>query len=289
MSRILEITQTCYTGSGIHTVPGSSAVIHDTLGGMIKKAAYRAKAVTLRKKGLSYNEIRREVPVSKSSLSLWLKHVPLSPRHRARLYTKQIQILSRGSQSQHERRKREVDKIIADAKAEVHLPLSKDTFKFLGAALYWAEGSKTKNFEVTNSDPLLIAFMVQWFHKTFDVPPKSFKAHLNIYPQQNEIDIKRFWSSLTGIPLSNFGKSFIKPLNKGYKKNNLYYGTIKVRVPKGTDMKLKVFGWIQGALQELSSKIESTQRKWLFVTKVDRNPVNLTPHSLMVKLRSLKP
>ena len=256
---------------------------------MVEKAAYRARAIILRKEGLSYNEIRRDVPVSKSSLSLWLKQVPLSPQHRARLYTKQIQILSRGSQSQHERRKREVDNIIAGAKAEVHFPLSKDAFKFLGAALYWAEGSKTKNFEITNSDPFLIAFMVQWFHKTFGVSPQSFKVHLNIYPQQNETHIKQFWSNLTGIPLSNFGKSFIKPLNKGYKKNNLYYGTIKVRVPKGTDMKLKIFGWIQGALQELAPKIESTQRKWLYLTKVNRTPVNITPHSLMVKLRSLKP
>lgn len=270
-------------------MPNSSAVTRDTLGGMIRKTAYRAKAIMLRKKGLSYNEIRRVVPVSKSSLSLWLNHVSLSPQHRARLYTKQIQILSRGSQSQHERRKREVDKIIADAKAEVHFPLSKDAFKFLGAALYWAEGSKTKNFEVTNSDPFLIAFMVQWFHTTFGVAPKTLKVHLNMYPQQNELDIKRFWSSLTGIPLNNFGKSFIKPPNKNYKKNNLYYGTIKVRVPKGTDMKLKTFGWIQGALQDLAPKIESTQRKWLYLTKVDRNPVNIAPHSLMVKLRSLKP
>ena len=247
----------------------------DILRGMRKKTAFRAQAVILRKKGLSYNEIRRQIPVSKSSLSIWLKDILLSPRHRARLYTKQIQILSRGSQSQHERREREVDKIIADAKAEVHLPLSKDTFKFLGAALYWAEGSKTKNFEITNSDPLLIAFMVQWFHDTFGVPAVRLKVHLNIYPQQNERDIRKFWSNLTGIPVNNFGKSFIKPPNKGYKKNNLYYGTIKVRVPKGTDMRIRIFGWIQGALQELAPKIESTQRKWARLAKVDRHPVNV--------------
>ena len=241
---------------------------------MIGKARFHAEAVILRKKGLSYNEIRHQLPVSKSSLSLWLKHVPLSARHKARLYTKQIRVLSLGSQSQKERRKREVDKIIAEAKAEVHLPLSQETFKFLGAALYWAEGSKTKNFEITNSDPLLIAFMVQWFQKVFGVSPKTFKVHLNMYPQQNERGIKRFWSKLTGIPLGNFGKSFIKPVSKNYKKNNLYYGTVKVRVPKGTDMKLKIFAWIQGALQELTPKIESTTRKWLFLSKTDR-PVNL--------------
>jgi len=241
---------------------------------MRKKTAFRAQAVILRKKGLSYNEIRRQIPVSKSSLSIWLKDILLSPRHRARLYTKQIRILSRGSQSQHERRKREVDKIIADAKAEVHLPLSKDTFKFLGAALYWAEGSKTKNFEVTNSDPSMILFMVQWIEKIFKIPPAKLKPKLNIYPQQNEKKIKTFWSDLTGIPLKNFGKSYIKPITSRYKSNNLYDGTIKTYVPKSIDRIHQIFGWIQAVMKNTKPRVDFTKRKWQSLTKTKR-PINL--------------
>src|SRR5438132_884804 len=126
------------------------------------KTHLRMKAVALRKTGLSYNEIRKYIPVAKSSLSLWLKNVPLSAEHRKRLYTKQIQILSRGAPSQRERRRKEVAAIIAEAKKEIAVPLSFETCRFLGAALYWAEGSKTKNLEITNSDPILIAFMTQW-------------------------------------------------------------------------------------------------------------------------------
>jgi len=242
---------------------------------MDAKPALRAKALILRKKGLSYNEIRKFVPVSKSSLSIWLKNVRLSPKHRARLYTKQIAILALGAPSQRERRKKQIDEIVTRAKAEIELPLSHDAYRFLGAALYWAEGSKTKNFEITNSDPMLVAFMVKWFSETFNVSPTTFKAHLNIYSQQDENDLKRFWSTLIGVPISNFGKTFVKPANKYFKKNNLYYGTIKVRVPKGTDMRLRIFGWIQGALQDLSPRVEFVQRKWSFLREVDRNPVNL--------------
>lgn len=242
---------------------------------MKSKEELRAKAIQLRKKGFSYNEIRKYVPVSKSSLSMWLKHVRLSPKHRARLYTKQIAILALGAPSQRERRKKEVERIISRAKAEIRFPLSTEAYRFLGAALYWAEGSKTKNFEITNSDPMLVVFMVKWFSDTFNVSPKTFKAHLNIYSQQNEGNLKKFWSNLIGVPIENFGKTFVKPANKNFKKNNLYYGTIKVRVPKGTDMKLRIFGWIQGALQELMPRIESVQRKWSSVREVDRNPVNL--------------
>ena len=242
---------------------------------MDAKREMRQKAVKLRKKGLSYNEIRKFVPVSKSSLSLWLKDVRLSSKHRARLYTKQIAILALGAPSQRERRKKEIEKIVSEAKLEIQFPLSAETYRFLGAALYWAEGSKTKNFEITNSDPMMVAFMTKWFSDTFKVPIKTFKAHLNIYSQQNEDQLKRFWSNLIGLPLENFGKTFVKPANKNFKKNNLYYGTIKVRVPKGTDMKLRIFGWIQGALQELNPRIESVQRKWSSLREVGRNPVNL--------------
>lgn len=242
---------------------------------MNKKTEMRDLAIALRKKGLSYSEIRQQVPVAKSSLSLWLKHIRLSSKLRDRLYTKQIQILSRGTPSQVERRKREITVLTEDAKKEITLPISSETHRFLGAALYWAEGNKTKNFAITNSDPALIAFMTRWFNEMFAIPPLALKAHLNIYPQQNEKKVKQFWSEITKIPIENFGKTFIKPVSKGFKKNNLYYGTIKVYVPKGTDMRHKTFAWIQAALQDLNPEIESTMLRWSQLKEVERPPANI--------------
>lgn len=230
----------------------------------------KLKAIKLRKRGLSYGEIKKQINVSKSTLSLWLKSIPLNPQLQARLYTKRIHMLARGPQSQRERRKREIESIIDKAMQEIETPLSYETYKLFGAALYWAEGSKTKNFEITNSDPYLIAFMCGWFKKVFDIKPAKMKIHLNIYPQQNEEKLKRFWFDLTGVPLMNFGKSFIKSANKSYKKNNLYYGTAKLRVRKGTDLRHKTFGWIQTVLQEVKSKIASTQKKWKILTETTR-------------------
>lgn len=242
---------------------------------------YRASAVKFRQQGLSYNEIRKHVPVSKSTLSLWLKRVPLTPKQRARLYTKQIHVLSLGSQSQRERRLREVEEIIDKAVAEIRHPLSRDTYLLMGAALYWAEGSKGRMFELTNSDPHLILFMVRWIEKIFDMRRKNLKARLNIYPQQNEKKVKKFWSDLTGIPLTRFGKSFVKPKNKGYKKNNLYFGTMRIEVPKSSNIRHQVFGWIKGALLPISKEVAFVHRKWQHLTKVER-PVNLKserPHN----------
>ena len=238
---------------------------------MKKLISQKQHAVRLRKKGMSYNEIRKEIPVAKSTLSLWLKGIFLKKEYRDRLYTKQIQLLARGTQSQKERRTREIQQIICGARNEITLPLSSQAYTLFGAALYWAEGAKSKDCEVTNSDPYLILFMVKWFEKMFAVKPSALKAHLNIYPQQNEREIKRFWSELCGIPLENFGKSFVKPKNLGYKKNNLYYGTIKIRVPRGTDRRWRIFGWIQKVLQSIKPDVEHTQRRWERLKKVERS------------------
>jgi len=234
------------------------------------------KAITLRKRGLSYNEIRKELgnAVAKSTLSLWLKSVPLRPEHKQRLYTKQVQILSRGPQSQKERRKRKIDDLIEQAKKEIRTPLSEDAFRLFGAAIYWGEGTKHNVFQVTNSDPRLILFMAHWIEKVFRIKRGLLKARLNIYPQQNELALKRFWSDITGIPIKNFGKSYVKPFSKGYKKNNLYYGTIRIEVPKSGDYIHRVYGWTQAVLERENRHAKRVEQRWMRLTKVNR-PVNL--------------
>jgi transcriptional regulator with XRE-family HTH domain len=234
----------------------------------------KKKARSLRRRGLSYKEIREKIDVAKSTLSLWLKDVPLKPEHKARLYTKRILGMTRGAMGQKERRAREVDAIIKGAMDEISMPLSDDAYKLFGAALYWGEGNKTKNFGITNSDPYLIAFMVQWFEKVLNVKPVMLKPHLNIYPQQDELALKKFWSELTNIPLENFGKSFVKPLSNGYKKNNLYYGTMHIYVRKGTDFMHQVYGWRKAVLQPLENVVNLTERKWISLKETPR-PVNL--------------
>ena len=177
-------------------------------------------------------------------------------------FRKQIEILSKGPKSSHERRKKEIEKIVEDAEREFRMPLNKETYKLIGAAIYWAEGDKKQHFSVTNSDPFLIKFIVNWMHNILDIKFNDLKAHLNIYSQQNDKEIKKFWAELTNIPIENFGKSFVKPANKNYKKNTLYYGTIKVRACRGTNFRHRIFGWINVILKDTKSEIYTLERKW---------------------------
>jgi orotate phosphoribosyltransferase-like protein len=65
-----------------------------------KLSSIKKEAIRLRKKGRSYNEISKELGVAKSTLSLWLKGIPLTSEQRKRFYTKRILNLARGPQSQ---------------------------------------------------------------------------------------------------------------------------------------------------------------------------------------------
>lgn len=241
---------------------------------MKKDSALKKRTINLRKQGLSYNEISKKTGIPKSTLSVWLKSTLLKPEYRARLYTKQIEILARGPKSQKERRKKEVEQIIQEAKKEIILPLSEQAFKLSGAALYWGEGTKGNIFQITNSDPRLIMFMARWIENMFGVSRANLKGRLNIYPQQNERDLKNFWSEITGIPVKNFGKTYIKPFSTGYKKNNLYYGTMRIEVPRSGNYLHRVYGWTEAILGEEGNKLEGIKKRWIRLTKTTR-PVNL--------------
>ncbi len=234
----------------------------------------KQKAITLRKQGLSYGDIRKQTGLSKSTLSFFLKEIVLTESQRKALYTKQIILLNASLKNQTARRRKEIDEIINTASKEVVVPLSKETVRLLGCFLYWAEGTKGKGFEMTNSDPSLILFMVHWIEEVFLISPHFLRARLNIYNQQNEKSIKRFWSELCDIPLENFGKSYIKPTNKNWKKNVLYYGTIKITIPKSTDLKHRIFGWIQGTLKDTIKDTSIHKQGWNKLRNTKR-PANL--------------
>lgn len=234
----------------------------------------KSAAIKLRKQGNSYREISKKLDISKSTLSYWLKDVKLKPVHQRRLYTKQVRILSKGPKSQKERRAREVKLLVDQAKGSINLPLDGEVFRFFGVGLYWAEGAKGKMMQITNSDPHLILFMVRWLEKVFSVKPNKLRVYLNLYPQQDEAKIKKFWSDLTDIPLVNFGKTFIKPISKNFKKNNLYFGTVRIYVPRSTDLKYKMLGWLEALLQNVDPDVKLVQEKWLILRQT-RRPVNL--------------
>jgi transcriptional regulator with XRE-family HTH domain len=137
------------------------------------KLKEKEKAIKLRKQGLSYSEILKQVSVSKSTLSLWLRSVGLTERQKQRLTKKKLASMKRGWEAKHQKRVEKEKKIITAAKKEIKSISSKE-LKLIGITLYWAEGAKANpergqhspDVRFINSDPTTItsAFSMDGSH-----------------------------------------------------------------------------------------------------------------------------
>jgi len=58
--------------------------------GYAGKLRLKEEAIKLRKKGFSYSEIKKEMDVSKSTLSLWCRDVAISEDQALRLYKRKL-------------------------------------------------------------------------------------------------------------------------------------------------------------------------------------------------------
>lgn len=214
------------------------------------------KALKLRKKGLSYHEIRESIPVAKSTLSLWCRYINLTPEQKKRLQDKKNANGLMGIQA--------IQKMFWGKRCEAFMNgvnlfnkigQTPNSNFIAGIMLYWAEGSKSKCVaSIANSDPRIIKFMVKWFGDFFEITPKNLKIYLHLHSGQNEQAIKNYWTKLTGV--TDFGKSFTKPEGSGYRKNTLYNGTVKLTVKKtgSTYLLFKILGAINAFLNSTISE-----------------------------------
>ena len=214
------------------------------------KLEEKLRAIKLRKRGKSYKEIREQVFVSKSTLSVWLRDIKLTPEQEQRLYVElRRKSAYKGAKANQEKRIRRTKQIISEAKKESKLLVQNPLF-LSGLMLYWAEGAKRgEQINFSNSDPRMIKFMMLWFRKICKVREEKFRVALHIHSLHCRRDIKRYWSELTNIPLNQFQKTQIKPTSLRHRKHPLYNGTCAIRI-SNKDLFRKIEGWRLGLLDK---------------------------------------
>ena len=216
------------------------------------KAFEKQQALTLRSQGFSLTEIEKYVPVSKGSLSRWLKHVELSAAQQQRIDQKTHQIHRRFIEY-NQRKQREVEAKRVQCVEECRREVGRLTHRELwlvGAALYWAEGCKgrlTSVVEFVNSDPQMIALMMRWFRECCSVSEKKFRVRIQLHDAARVPQVQQFWSELTGISLTQFTKPMLKisPSSQRRCGNLLPYGTAHLRIAD-VHLLTRIQGWIQG-------------------------------------------
>ncbi len=211
----------------------------------------RQKARRLRRTGNSYQEIIHKLKLSKSTVSRWCRDIKLSPTQ-IEVLGKRYDTQLRGARANRVKRQKEIEIIQKTARKEIRRP-NREMLKMAGAMLYWAEGNKTNHLGLTNSNPAMIIFMVNWFEKFLNIKPNQLKAHLHLHDGQNEKKIKRYWSKLTQVPENRFGKTYIKPEGTGHRKNKLYNGTIRISM-YNKNLLYKVLAWIDQYQKYVTSR-----------------------------------
>jgi len=220
---------------------------------MLAKFKEKEKAIALRKKGYSYAEILKEVPVAKSTLSLWLRSVGLSKSQKQRLSKKKLAGIQRGGDARRKERVERTKLIKKQAKQE--LPsINKRDLWMVGIALYWGEGTKERQkavpVELGNSDPYLIKLFLKWLIEICEVSETDigFKIYLHENARHKLSKVKKYWSSVTGFSIRDFDKVIWKKHNiKTVRKNvgDNYFGLLTIRVKKSADLNRKITGWIE--------------------------------------------
>ncbi len=96
----------------------------------------------------------------------------------------------------------------------------------------------------------MILFILEWFREICNVPAGrfSFQVKINEIHKNRVKEVENYWSKLTGISLSQFTKTIlIKVRNKKvYPNLDDHYGTLRIVVRQGTQLRRKINGWIEG-------------------------------------------
>jgi hypothetical protein len=223
---------------------------------MIAKTNEKSRAVELRKAGYSYNEILNNVPVAKSTLSVWLRNLGIAKRQKQRLTVKRKAAQLKAQEACRTKRIRKEAFIIENAKKEIS-NLSKRDLWLIGVTLYWAEGTKQKSTNVSqrvtfnNSDPEMIVFFDKWLRDICKIPKRDLVYSIYMHRTADKDKIKRFWEK---IIKHRIDRIYFKNHNPKTNRKNIeinYNGLLRIDVRRSTDFNRKIKGWTNGIVENL--------------------------------------
>lgn len=209
----------------------------------------KQRARELRTQGWSYNDILKEVGVSKSTLSLWLRDIPLTDEQIAALLNKQNAGREKFARNAAVRRDSRWAEYHSEAETE-YAVLSQDPAFMFGLALYIGEGSKTQpnSLRFSNCDPGVIRKSLQFFLK-IGVAQSSVRCAVHLHPGLCVEAAELHWQEITGLPPAQFYKTTValSRASSGTKTNVQCYGTCHLVIHQ-TRLRQKMEKWMDLSL-----------------------------------------
>ena len=149
-----------------------------------------------------------------------------------------------------------MQKIIRAARAEIGAVTRRELW-LMGTMLYWAEGSKEKEYRVgvgvrfTNSDPNMIRLFLRWLRDIARISREDIQFEIYIHQDRTSqlLDVRTYWSDVTGYALKDFQAVYFKKhVGKTMRRNvgRAYYGVVRVKVKASSRLNRTIAGWIEG-------------------------------------------
>ncbi|MEX0918522.1 MAG: helix-turn-helix domain-containing protein [Candidatus Paceibacterota bacterium] len=218
------------------------------------KIIEKHKSLKLRLSGLSIKEIASILGVSKSTVSGWCRDISLSDKHLKHLEEKRR---SAGTKAlllaaERKRQKRFIDLDFYNKLGAQDVgKLDDRNIMMVALGLYWGEGYKkgSEEWGFTNNDPRMIKFMIIFLNRVCGVNRENLilRISINSSHKKREKVVKQFWISELKVKDSQFTKtSFIKSISKKVYPNFAeHYGTIRIKVKSGTNLRRRILGSIE--------------------------------------------
>jgi hypothetical protein len=202
-----------------------------------------------REQGLPVKEIAQHVGVSVSSVSLWVRAVPLTPEQEAALDARNPvrngQRRGAINNSLRCRTSREAAQAHGRRLARGHDPLH-----LQGAMLYWAEGAKRRNAVLlSNADPDLLVVFRRFLRDCYAVVDEQIGLTVNCHLGNGMTidDIHAWWLARLDLPelcLRTPAINRVSSASKRRKGHVLPYGTARLGV-HSTFVVQSIYGAIQ--------------------------------------------
>lgn len=209
------------------------------------------KTRTLRSNGLSLNEIAHRLKMSKSTVRYWCRDIILSRQQQSHLLKKQETGRIHAAETIRQKRIAITKELLQQGIRQIE-QLSPRELLLVGASLYWAEGYRKGDgeFGFTNSDPRMIKLIIHWLQNACNIEKSQIHARIciNIAHKKRIRGIQKFWAKTIPLSIQQFSKpTFIRIANKKqYANSNEYYGTLRIKVRRSTNLRRKILGWIEG-------------------------------------------
>ena len=219
-------------------------------------------AINLRKKGASYNFIRKELGIPKSTLHYWFRDLQWSQvikneltKKAQRQATKRLRAVIQAQKKRWENQRKQYR---GDARKEFSI-LKLNPLFLAGLMLYWGEGdSKIKNcvVKLANTDPEMIKIFSLFLQRICQVSKEEIKISLILYPDLNDEKCKIFWSKTSNIPIKQFVKTQF--IEGRHPTKRLSYGICMI-YHSSRKLKEKIFTWLRLYQNELKSSARVVQ------------------------------